>query len=70
MYAIIGATGNTGKVIAKKLLAQGQKVRAIGRDAKRLEGLAQRGAESFVADAADAAAITQAFTGASGTTNP
>ena len=42
MYAIIGATGNTGKVISEKLLAHGEKVRVIGRDAKRLEGLARR----------------------------
>jgi len=38
----------------------------IGRDAKRLEGLVQKGAESFIANAGDAAALTQAFGGAKG----
>jgi uncharacterized protein YbjT (DUF2867 family) len=32
MYVIVGATGNTGSVVAEKLLARGEKVRAIGRD--------------------------------------
>ncbi|MFZ0959912.1 MAG: NmrA family NAD(P)-binding protein [Terriglobia bacterium] len=64
MYAIIGASGNTGSVVAGKLLAQGEKVRVIGRDAKRLDGLVQKGAQAFVANAADAAALTKAFSGA------
>ena len=64
MYAIIGASGNTGKIVSEKLLAHGEKVRVIGRDAKRLEGLVQKGAEAFVASATDAAAITKAFNGA------
>jgi uncharacterized protein YbjT (DUF2867 family) len=64
MIAVIGATGNTGKIVAETLIARGQKVRAIGRDAKRLETLVQKGAEAFVADASDAAALTQAFAGA------
>ena len=64
MYAIIGASGNTGKVVAGKLLAHGENVRVIGRDAKRLERLVQKGAEAFVADAADGAWLTQAFSGA------
>jgi len=64
MYAIIGASGNTGSVVAQKLLAHGEKVRVIGRDAKRLEGLVQKGAEAFVANVSDAAALTQAFNGA------
>ena len=63
MYAIIGASGNTGNVIAQKLLAQGEKVRAIGRDAARLAGLVQKGAEVFVANVTDASALTQAFRG-------
>jgi uncharacterized protein YbjT (DUF2867 family) len=64
MYAIIGASGNTGSVVAGKLLAHGEKVRVIGRDAKRLESLVQKGAQALVANAADAAALTQAFRGA------
>jgi uncharacterized protein YbjT (DUF2867 family) len=64
MYAIIGASGNTGKLVAGKLLAHGEKVRVIGRDASRLEGLVQKGAEAFVANVTDAAVLTQAFKGA------
>jgi uncharacterized protein YbjT (DUF2867 family) len=64
MYAITGATGNTGSVIATKLLARGEKVRVIGRDASRLGGFVQKGAEAFVADVTDAAALTKAFGGA------
>jgi uncharacterized protein YbjT (DUF2867 family) len=64
MYVITGATGNTGSVVAEKLLAKGEKVRVIGRDAKRLERFAQKGAEAFVADATSADALTKAFSGA------
>ncbi|HTS70325.1 MAG TPA: NAD(P)H-binding protein [Terriglobia bacterium] len=63
MYAIVGASGNTGSTIAGKLLASGKKVRVIGRDPARLEGLVQKGAEAFVANADNAAALTQAFAG-------
>jgi len=63
MYAITGATGNTGKTIVEKLLAHWEKVRLIGRDASRLEPMVQKGAETFVADLTDATALTKAFTG-------
>ena len=64
MYVITGATGNTGSIVAKTLLGLSQKVRAIGRSADRLEPLAAEGAEPFVCDVNDAAALTAAFTGA------
>lgn len=64
MYVITGATGNTGSVVAKTLLAKGQTVRAIGRSADRLKDLSQRGAEPFVCDLTDHDALTKAFTGA------
>jgi uncharacterized protein YbjT (DUF2867 family) len=64
MYVITGATGNTGSVITEKLLAKGEKVRVIGRDAKRLERFTQKGAEAFVADETDKSALTKAFSGA------
>ncbi|MGH9455570.1 MAG: NAD(P)H-binding protein, partial [Terriglobia bacterium] len=63
MYVITGAAGNTGRVIAEKLLASGEKVRAMGRDPSRLEPFVQKGAEVFVADVTDASALTKAFTG-------
>ncbi|HET9178043.1 MAG TPA: NmrA family NAD(P)-binding protein [Terriglobia bacterium] len=65
MIAILGASGNTGGIAAERLLAAGEKVRAIGRDASRLERLTKRGAEAFTADATEAAGLTKAFEGAS-----
>jgi uncharacterized protein YbjT (DUF2867 family) len=38
-YAIIGATGNTGKPITLGLLGQGQKVRLISRSAAKAKAL-------------------------------
>jgi len=66
MYVILGASGNTGSVVANKLLDHGKRVRVVGRDVKKLEAFANRGAEAFVADATDAAALTKAFAGAEG----
>ena len=63
MYAITGATGNTGKPIAEALLAKGERVRVVGRSAERLKSLVDRGAEPFVASLDDAAALTRAFGG-------
>jgi len=64
MYVITGATGNTGSIVARQLLDRNEKVRAIGRSAERLEPLAARGAEPFVCDVNDAAALNKAFSGA------
>ena len=63
MYVVIGATGNTGSVVANKLLNQNKKVRVVGRDAKRLASLFRK-AEPFAGDVTDTAAITKAFEGA------
>jgi len=65
MYAIVGASGNTGGVVAEQLLASGKKVRAIGRNASHLEHLTNLGAEAFIASVTDAAALIKAFEGAS-----
>ena len=64
MYVITGATGKTGGEAAEKLLARGEKLRVVGRDAKRLERFTQKGAEAFVADVTDAGALEKAFSGA------
>ena len=64
MYVIIGATGHTGSVIAKRLLAQGKKVRVVGRNTERLSSLVSLGAEPFAADITNKAAIATAFSGA------
>jgi uncharacterized protein YbjT (DUF2867 family) len=64
MYVVLGATGNTGSVIANSLLLKGERVRVIGRDASRLERFVRKGAEAFTANVSDAAALTKAFAGA------
>lgn len=64
MYVILGATGNTGKIVAETLLDSGQKVRVVGRNKGRLEGFTVLGADVFEANVADSAALTTAFTGA------
>ena len=64
MYAITGATGNTGNIVAEKLLARGEKVRVIGRDAGRLARLVSKGAQAFAVDLTDAAGLAKAFDGA------
>ena len=61
MYVITGATGHTGSAAADKLLATGAKVRVLGRDAKRLERFAQKGAEIAVTDMTDAASVMARF---------
>jgi uncharacterized protein YbjT (DUF2867 family) len=61
MYVVLGASGNTGHVVATNLLAGGQKVRVVGRNAAHLQPLAAKGAEAFVADATDAGALAKAF---------
>jgi len=64
MYVVLGATGNSGSVVAETLLSKGEKVRAFGRNKERLAKIAARGAEPFVADQTDSLALTRAFEGA------
>jgi uncharacterized protein YbjT (DUF2867 family) len=64
MYVILGASGNTGSIIANSLLSKGRKVRVIGRDAGRLQSFVRKGAEAFTANVSDAVALTKAFRGA------
>jgi len=62
MYVILGATGNTGAAAVEVLLAKGEKVRAVGRDASKITQRLGANVEAFVADISDAAALTKAFT--------
>jgi uncharacterized protein YbjT (DUF2867 family) len=64
MYVILGASGNTGSIIANFLLSKGEKVRVVGRDAGRLQRFVVKGAEAFTADMSDAVALTKSLSGA------
>jgi uncharacterized protein YbjT (DUF2867 family) len=61
MYVVLGASGNTGHIVAQNLLARQQKVRVVGRNAAHLQSHAAQGAEIFIGDVTDAAAVTKAF---------
>jgi uncharacterized protein YbjT (DUF2867 family) len=63
-YVILGASGNTGSIVANSLLSKSQKVRVVGRDVERLQRFVRKGAEAFKAEISDAAALTKAFSGA------
>jgi uncharacterized protein YbjT (DUF2867 family) len=54
MYVVLGATGNTGSVVAKRLLERGKKVRVAGRDAAKLAPFTQWGADTVALDVNDA----------------
>jgi uncharacterized protein YbjT (DUF2867 family) len=60
MLAIIGATGNIGSTAAGILLARGEKVRVIGRDAAKLQTFVSKGGEAAVGDVKDTGFLTEA----------
>ena len=64
MYVITGATGHIGNRVADILLARGERVRMISRDAARLQRFVARGAEPAVGDLLDARFLGEAFKGA------
>ncbi|MFF3442358.1 NAD(P)H-binding protein [Streptosporangium sp. NPDC002721] len=66
MYAITGVTGHVGGAAARDLLARGEPVRAVVRDAARSADWINAGAEVFVADFGDRAALAEAFRGCRG----
>jgi uncharacterized protein YbjT (DUF2867 family) len=63
-YAIMGATGHIGMVIAETLLKKGHKVRAIGRDEEKLSALEVKGAETIVGSFDNLSLLNKAFAGA------
>jgi uncharacterized protein YbjT (DUF2867 family) len=65
MIVVTGATGRTGRRATEMLLAKGEKVRAVGRDAKKLAPLVELGAEPFVGNVEDVDSMTNAFDSAS-----
>src|SRR5271166_1300365 len=65
MIVLTGATGRTGRAAAEALRAKGEKVRVVGRDAKKLSPLATLGEEAFVGNVEDVSSMAEAFKGAS-----
>ena len=66
MFVIAGATGNTGGVAARTLLAQGQPVTVLVRDARKAESLREKGAQVASVSLEDAHALARVLTGAEG----
>ena len=66
MFVIAGVTGNTGAVVAEKLLAQKKAVRVLVRDEAKGAPWKAKGAEIAVAALDDAKALTEALKGAEG----
>ncbi len=66
MFTIFGVTGNTGKVVAEALLARGKKVRVVGRNPEKLEGLRTKGAEVVQGDVTDEKSVARALRDAEG----
>jgi NAD(P)H dehydrogenase (quinone) len=64
MITITGITGKVGGELGRTLLASGQLVRAVVRDADKGRAWAARGCEVALATMEDAAALTRALTGA------
>ena len=63
VVAVYGAAGHTGGFVVEELLRRGMTPVAVGRDATKLTGWAQRGVEVRVAGIDDAASLERVFTG-------
>ena len=64
MYIILGATGNTGSIIAENLLKAGKQVIVVGRDAAKLQKFKDQGATLAIGDLSDVNFLTNTFKGA------
>jgi uncharacterized protein YbjT (DUF2867 family) len=61
MFAVTGITGKVGGGVARNLLAQGHKVKAVVRSAEKAQPWIAQGCEVAIASVEDAAALTAAF---------
>ena len=61
MFAITGVTGKVGGAVARSLLAEGRKVRAVVRDAEKGRPWSDLGCEIAIASVEDEARLTKAF---------
>jgi NAD(P)H dehydrogenase (quinone) len=66
MFAITGVTGKVGGAVARSLLAQGHKIRAVVRDAGKGRSWSAQGCDVSIASVEDATSLTKAFYGVEG----
>ena len=66
MYAITGITGKVGSALAQKLLAKGQGVRAVLRNAAKADAWAARGCQITLANMEEPDQLASSFEGAEG----
>ena len=66
MFTVFGANGNTGSVVARRLIESGKKVRLVVRDPNNVAALRSRGAEVVTGDVTDAGTVKSALAGAVG----
>ena len=66
MFVVVGATGNTGSVVADTLLSQKQPVRIVVRSVDKGAAWKAKGAEIAVASLDEVSSLTKAFEGANG----
>jgi len=66
MFAVTGTTGKVGGLVARTLLAQGKKVRAVVRSAEKGDPWKTLGCDIAVADVLDPSAMSSAFKGTEG----
>jgi uncharacterized protein YbjT (DUF2867 family) len=65
-YVVAGVTGHVGSVVANELLAKGQKVKVLVRDASKGTEWREKGADVAVATLDDKTALSAALAGAKG----
>lgn len=66
MFVVAGVTGHVGAVVAKELLAKGEKVRVLVRDAAKGASWQAKGAEVAIGTLDDSASVVAALKGAEG----
>jgi NAD(P)H dehydrogenase (quinone) len=66
MFAVTGVTGKVGGAVVRSLLAQGQRVRAVVRDAEKGRSWSTQGCDIAIASVEDATGRTEAFHGVEG----
>ncbi len=64
MYVITGASGNTGRIVARQLLEAGKTVKVISRRKENVADLGAKGATIVEGELEDEAFLTAAFEGA------